>query len=99
MSNLERDGSYVISAMEGGQQPALHGESPSTQSAPRSSHTAPTSLEDSGKVHLETLRLFVQQMAIRYQNGAVSRTDALSMVSSVATVRKLNDTFGAELVR
>jgi hypothetical protein len=86
--------------MEGGQQPALHGESPSTQSAPRSSHTEPTSLEDIGKVHdLETFRLFVQQMAIRYQNGAVSRTDALSMVSSVATVRKLNDTFGAELVR
>src|SRR5882672_2223427 len=102
MSSLESDGDggNVIKATEGGQQPALRNELLNTYKASRSTDTEPTSTVGIGKVlDLETFQSFVQQMAIRHQNGAVSRTDALSMVGSVATVRKLTDTFGAEAVR
>jgi hypothetical protein len=102
MSSLESDGDggNVTKATEGGQKPALYNEALNTYNASRSTNTEPTSTEGIGKVlDLETFRSFVQKMAIRHQNGAVSRADALSMVGSVATVRKLTDTFGAEAVR
>ena len=91
----------VAHETESGQQPALHNESLNTYNGSLNTYTASTLMNEGiGKVvDLETFRSFVQQMAIRHQNGAVSRTDAMSMVGSVATVRKLNDTFGAEAVR
>src|SRR6266403_4881186 len=87
-NNTCRDGSQQ-EVIEGGQQPAL-GMDSSTIS------TDPTSVDQGvGKVFdLESFSDFVRKMAVRVQNDALSRDDALEMIAYVAKYRKLNDTYG-----
>jgi hypothetical protein len=76
----------------GGQQPALGIDSGNTG-------TTPTSIDQVGEANdLDTFRSFVRSMADRHRNGGVSRDDTLSMIASVATYRKLNDTFGDDQI-
>jgi hypothetical protein len=85
--------SSVQEAIEGGHQPAL---------AIESSTADPDSIpieQGVGKVvDLETFRDFVRKMVGRHQNGSVSWEDALLMISSVANVRNLHETYGDDLV-
>jgi hypothetical protein len=91
-SNAHRDGTPQR-VTEGGQQPAL-GIEPGNEGA-----TSGSIDQWAGKVSdLDSFRDFVRKMAIRCQNGSVSREDALSMIADVGRYRKINETFDLDEV-
>jgi AAA domain len=89
----EKRGNCAQEPTEGGLLPALVIDPGNIGTNPTSTAPGVRQVFD-----LDSFRHFVHLMAIRCQDGFMSREDALSMIADVAKWRKLNETFGIDEV-